>query len=93
MSFDNNTTFDFFQFHKGTIKATREYVKICFFAFFQFHKGTIKAEAHREHRALLRAFNSIKVQLRPCMNYCAHSRPYDFQFHKGTIKACVLWNP
>ena len=32
---------------------------------FQFHKGTIKAYSNKGHDLATRAFNSIKVQLRP----------------------------
>ena len=79
-----------FQFHKGTIKTFVLLLHRHDGAQFQFHKGTIKTETHREHRALLRDFNSIKVQLKqePASLFDEGVKP--FQFHKGTIKTILV---
>ena len=63
MSFDNNTTFDFFQFHKGTIKPIVTVDTTIVQHGFQFHKGTIKPAAPSALLLTVSPFNSIKVQL------------------------------
>ncbi len=54
---------------------------------FQFHKGTIKARISLICQALLKPFNSIKVQLRRAPREDITLFAEVFQFHKGTIKA------
>ena len=53
-----------FQFHKGTIKTTKELHNAVIAGYFQFHKGTIKTLAAGQASIASATFNSIKVQLR-----------------------------
>ena len=80
----------FFQFHKGTIRASATSSRsVCVIAF-----NSIKVQLMPAHENVIkdteRPFNSIKVQLRHAsVHTCIYAYTL-FQFHKGTIKAIRL---
>ena len=53
-----------FQFHKGAIRTSEEFMSVMGFVSFQFHKGTIRTCIRHFVNSLLSVyFNSIKVRL------------------------------
>ena len=77
--------FNWFQFHKGTIRTFCVYRSAVAFLF-QFHKGTIRTSRRPWHAFASGYFNSIKVRLEPPVGAANSRRPSAFQFHKGTIR-------
>ena len=59
-----------FQFHKGTIKTTSQYLPTQTLPKFQFHKGTIKTSVLRQMQITILYFNSIKVRLKQDESAC-----------------------
>ena len=78
-----------FQFHKGTIKASKRATIPLFLRYFNSIKVQLKPPPVDYSAFTPTNFNSIKVQLKHAL-FKWDVFGYKFQFHKGTIKADEL---